>query len=102
MSVLIDPLTAWQTDDVEATLTFVDLPDQIDYLVLTHGHQDHLVPDVLLQLRGRVGRVFVPRNVASNIADPSLELMLKTLGFRQITVLDPLDSVELPGGSLTS
>jgi L-ascorbate metabolism protein UlaG (beta-lactamase superfamily) len=102
MALLIDPLTAWQRDDSEATLTFLDLPDYIDYLVLTHGHQDHLVPDVLLQLRGRVGRVFAPRNDGGNIADPSLKLMLKTLGFHQITVMDPLDSVAIPDGSLTS
>ena len=102
VSVLIDPLTAWEKDEREATLTFVDLPDRIDYLVLTHGHQDHLVPDILLQLRGRVGEVVVPRNDAGNIADPSLKLILKTLGFQRIRVVDPLDIIDLPGGSLMS
>ncbi len=102
VAILIDALTAWERDQQEATLTFVDLPDKIDYLVLTHGHQDHLVPDMLLQLRERVGEVIVPRNDAGNVADPSLKLMLATLGFRRVRVVDPLDAIELPGGSLTS
>jgi len=102
MSLLIDPLTAWEKDDAEATLTFADLPDHIDYMVLTHGHQDHLVPEMLLQLRSRIGEVIVPRNDAGSIADPSLKLILKELGYRKITVVDPLDALPVPDGEITS
>jgi L-ascorbate metabolism protein UlaG (beta-lactamase superfamily) len=100
VSILMDPLTAWERDEDQATLTFDDLPDFIDYVVITHGHQDHLVSELLLQLRNRVGQVIVPRNNAGSLADPSLKLILRRLGFRNITVVDPLDRIEVPGGEI--
>jgi hypothetical protein len=42
--------------------TYRDLPDYIDLVLITHGHQDHMVLETLLQLRGRVGAVVVPRS----------------------------------------
>jgi L-ascorbate metabolism protein UlaG (beta-lactamase superfamily) len=102
VSVLLDPLTAWQRDDTEATLTFDDLPDFIDYVVISHGHGDHFVPEVLIQLRRRVGTIVVPRNDQGNLADPSMKLMLKRLGYQRIEVLDSLDALPIPGGHIRS
>jgi L-ascorbate metabolism protein UlaG (beta-lactamase superfamily) len=101
-AVLIDPTVAWERDDGEATLTFSDLPDFIHYVVLSHAHQDHVCPEVLLQLRHRIGEICVPRNNPGNIADPSLKLVLRELGFSNVRVLDPLDSIETADGEIVS
>ncbi|MFJ2262679.1 MBL fold metallo-hydrolase [Streptomyces sp. NPDC087844] len=81
--------------------TLDDLPDFIDLVVITHGHQDHIVLETLLQLRGRVGSVVVPRASRGNLADPSMGLMLKHQGFPVIEV-DDFDEVEFPGGKVTA
>ncbi|MFI1411813.1 MBL fold metallo-hydrolase [Streptomyces sp. NPDC020707] len=81
--------------------TLDDLPDFIDLVVITHGHQDHIVLETLLQLRGRVGAVVVPRASRGNLADPSMALMLKHQGFPVIEV-DDFDEVEFPGGKVTA
>jgi L-ascorbate metabolism protein UlaG (beta-lactamase superfamily) len=101
VSILVDPYLAWD-EESEATLTFADLPDHIDYVCITHAHQDHCCPEVLLQLRGRVGAVIVPRNNPLSLADPSLKLVLRALGFANVAVLDPLDCVSFPEGQLTA
>ncbi|MCX4231284.1 MULTISPECIES: MBL fold metallo-hydrolase [Streptomyces] len=81
--------------------TLDDLPDFIDLVVITHGHQDHIVLETLLQLRGRVGAVVVPRASRGNLADPSMALMLKHQGFPVVEV-DDFDEVEFPGGKVTA
>lgn len=102
VSILVDPMVAWQSDDAAARLAFADLPDVIDYVFLTHNHQDHFCPEVMLQLRSRIGTVVVPRNNANTIADPSLKLTLRHLGFDSVQVMDPLDEIALPHGRMTS
>jgi L-ascorbate metabolism protein UlaG (beta-lactamase superfamily) len=81
--------------------TLDDLPDFIDLVVITHGHQDHIVLETLLQLRGRIGAVVVPRSSRGNLADPSMALMLKYQGFPVIEV-DDFDQVYFPGGKVTA
>ncbi|MFJ6572565.1 MBL fold metallo-hydrolase [Streptomyces sp. NPDC091292] len=81
--------------------TLDDLPDYIDLVLITHGHQDHIVLETLLQLRGRVGRIVVPRGSRGNLADPSMALMLKHQGFPVVEV-DDFDEVEFPGGKITA
>jgi L-ascorbate metabolism protein UlaG (beta-lactamase superfamily) len=101
-SVLMDPLTAWERDSSGQNLTFSDLPDRIDYAVLSHGHMDHCCPELIVQLRHRVREWVVPRNVCGELADPSLKLLLKRLGCTRISVCDPLDRVPLADGELLS
>jgi len=78
-----------------------DLPDFIDLVVITHGHQDHIVMETLLQLRGRVGAVVVPRYSRGNLPDPSIALMLRNQGFPVVEV-DDFDEVEFPGGKVVA
>jgi L-ascorbate metabolism protein UlaG (beta-lactamase superfamily) len=102
VSVLIDPLVVCGHEEPEATLAFEDLPDRIDYVFITHNHQDHLCPEILLQLRPRIGQILVPRNNPGNLADPSIKLTLKALGFNNVTIMDPLDCVAVANGEITS
>lgn len=101
VSILVDPTAAWDSDP-EQHLSFHDFPDQIDFLALSHGHQDHLHPETLIQLRDRIGTVLIPPNNQGELADPSLRLMLKTLGYDNIKTLNSLEAMPLPDGQLTS
>lgn len=100
-TILFDPVTAWARDS-EATLTFSDLPDFIDCIVLTHCHQDHCHPETLLQLRHRVGTVVVPANDAGNLTDPSMKLILRQLGYHDVRVVSAFDTVQIGDCELTS
>lgn len=101
-AVLIDPMFAWETNDKDGRFTFVDLPDHIDYVILTHAHQDHCSPEMLIQLRHRIGRVIVPGNNSGSITDPSMKLALRFLGIERVTVLEAFDAVEFAEGAITS
>jgi L-ascorbate metabolism protein UlaG (beta-lactamase superfamily) len=102
VSILVDPFLTWDQDDTASRLTFHDLPDFIDFVFLTHNHQDHFCAEALLQLRKRVGCVLVPRNNPYNIADPSMKLALRRLGFHNVRIMDPMDCLEFQDGAITS
>jgi L-ascorbate metabolism protein UlaG (beta-lactamase superfamily) len=97
-AIITDP---WVNADASATdrFTYRDLPDHIDLALITHGHQDHIVLETMLQLRGRVGAVVVPRSSRGNLCDPSLALYLSHLGLPVIEV-DDFSEVEIPGGKV--
>jgi L-ascorbate metabolism protein UlaG (beta-lactamase superfamily) len=99
-TIVTDP---WVSSDAAAAGRFThrDLPDRIDLVLITHGHQDHIVLETLLALRGRVGAVVVPRSSRGSLADPSIELYLSHLGFPVIEV-DDFSEVEFPGGKVTA
>jgi L-ascorbate metabolism protein UlaG (beta-lactamase superfamily) len=99
-AVITDPFIS---GDGAATgrYTYDDLPDRIDVCLITHGHQDHIVLESLLQLRGRIGTVVVPRSSGGNLADPSLALYLSALGMH-VTEVDIFDEVPFPGGELVA
>jgi L-ascorbate metabolism protein UlaG (beta-lactamase superfamily) len=79
--------------------TYADLPDTIDLVLITHGHQDHVVLETLLQLRGRIGAVVVPRCSRGSICDPSLALYLRHAGLPVVEV-DDFTEVAFPGGTV--
>jgi len=99
-AIITDP---WVNADASATdrFTYRDLPDHIDLALITHGHQDHIVLETLLALRGRIGTVVVPRSSRGNMADPSLALYLSHLGL-PVTEVDDFSTVEFPGGTVTA
>ena len=81
--------------------TLDDLPDRIDYVLITHGHQDHIVLETLFQLRKRVGAVVVPRSSRGNLCDPSIGLYLKALGFTVVEV-DDFDEIPFLDGRIVA
>jgi L-ascorbate metabolism protein UlaG (beta-lactamase superfamily) len=97
-AIITDP---WVSADTSASgrFTYRDLPDYLDLALITHGHQDHVVPETLLALRGRVGTIVVPRPSRGNMADPSLALYLSHLGLPVVEV-DDFSEVEFPGGTV--
>jgi L-ascorbate metabolism protein UlaG (beta-lactamase superfamily) len=102
VSVLFDPLIPYKVPGGLERLGFDDLPEVIDYAVLTHNHQDHVIFETLLQLRHKIRHLVVPASAPGNPADPSLKLLFRQLGFTSVIALDEMESVEFEGGSITA
>jgi L-ascorbate metabolism protein UlaG (beta-lactamase superfamily) len=92
--VLVDPLVSYYGYSHEVPrLTFRDLPQHIDYVLITHNHQDHVLLETLLPLRHRIGKVVVPRSNGGSLQDPNLRVLLNRIGFDDVVELDELQSI---------
>ncbi|MBC9718903.1 MBL fold metallo-hydrolase [Streptomyces sp. TRM66268-LWL] len=100
VSIMVDPFIS-SHHAAGDRFTYTDLPDHVDYVLITHGHQDHVVPETLLQMRGRIGTVVVPRNGGGHRQDPSLRLFLESLGFT-VREVDDFDELTFEGGSIVA
>lgn len=100
--VLTDPILATQAegDTLTDRWTFNDLPEQIDYVILTHNHQDHVVFETLLQLRHKIKHIVIPKGHNGFIQDPSLKLILQHTGFNNIIEISDYDELPIPNGKI--
>jgi L-ascorbate metabolism protein UlaG (beta-lactamase superfamily) len=101
VSILSDPVLSYEYHADLPRYTYSDLPDRIDYVVITHNHQDHVLLETLLQLRHKIGAVVVPRGGGGGLQDPSLKLVLRKIGFDNVIEIDEMESIEIRGGTLT-
>lgn len=101
-SILVDPLMSYEHQTAGVRFTDADLPEKIDFVVITHSHHDHFVIEQLLQLRHRIGTVVLPRGGHGMLQDPSLKLACRHLGFDNVIELDDLDQVDIRSGSITA
>lgn len=101
LTVLVDPTASYLYPTDLQRFTYGDLPDVIDYVLITHNHQDHFLLETLLQIRHQVGEVIVPRGGSGVLCDPSLRGALRALGFARVREIDALESFEIPGGRVT-
>jgi L-ascorbate metabolism protein UlaG (beta-lactamase superfamily) len=101
ISILLDPVLSYTYESNISRYTYADLPDHIDYVLITHNHQDHILFETLLQLRHKVRQVVVPRNGTGLLQDPSLRLTLEHAGFPRVVELGELQSIEVDGGRIT-
>lgn len=95
VSILTDPFISYDYPTENHRFTFSDLPSSIDYVLITHGHLDHIVLETLLQLRYKIKNIVLPKNSGSIYADPSLKLLLHHLGFSSIIEVDELDEISV-------
>lgn len=98
ISILCDPLLSYSSEKDLNRYTFSDLPNTIDYILITHNHQDHCMLESLLQLRYKTKIIIVPKNSSGELADPSLKLLLKKLGFNDVREIDVMETLEFNGG----
>lgn len=100
VSILTDPcLGVTPVSGGIERFTYQDLPEWIDYILITHGHHDHFCLESLLRLRNRTGRIVVPHASGVFYGDVSLKIMCERLGFK-VVELDAMESILLPGGEI--
>jgi L-ascorbate metabolism protein UlaG (beta-lactamase superfamily) len=102
ISILVDPLVSYYgyESSIEHFSDF-DLPERIDYVLITHNHQDHILFETLLPLRHRIGQIVVPRTSGGFLQDPSLKLMFEAVGFERVEELGELDTLRMGDCSIT-
>jgi len=101
VSILCDPLVSYHDPAGIPRYTFADLPEQLDYVLITHNHQDHCMFETLLQLHHKIRNVVVPKSNGGSLADPSLKQVLQKVGFRNVIEIDEGETLPVKGGSIT-
>ena len=101
ISILVDPVISYPCSSGLQRYSLCDLPDQIDYVLITHNHQDHCMFETLLQLRHKIGTIIVPKNNGGSLVDPSLKLVLQQVGFPSVTEIDEMESIVVESGAIT-
>jgi L-ascorbate metabolism protein UlaG (beta-lactamase superfamily) len=102
ISVLLDPVLSYTYESDVSRYTYDDLPEVIDYVLITHNHQDHILFETLLQIRHRIRNIVVPRSSAGALQDPSLKLLLKQCGFKNVIEVCEMEDIPFEGGSITA
>ncbi|WP_212750713.1 non-ribosomal peptide synthetase [Pseudoalteromonas aurantia] len=100
ISIMTDPVIAYDFEGASPRYTYENLPEKLDYVVLTHNHQDHVMFETLLQIRHKIGTVLVPKNNGGSLQDPSMKLLLNAVGFNNVVELDELEDFAVPGGRI--
>lgn len=93
-SILTDPVLSYTYDSNISRYTYEDLPETIDCVLITHNHQDHLLFETMLQLRSRIQSIVVPRNGGGALQDPSMKLILKNCGFKNVVEMEEMETLE--------
>jgi L-ascorbate metabolism protein UlaG (beta-lactamase superfamily) len=101
-NILLDPVLSYTYESDVSRYTYEDLPDVIDYAIITHNHQDHILFETVLQLRHKIRNIIVPRNGGGALQDPSLKRMLNRIGFKNVIELDELETISMERGSITA
>lgn len=101
ISILTDPYVGVRpTEGGMTRLSYGDLPEKIDFALVTHNHQDHFALETLLRLRHRIGCLVVPKSSGILYGDMSLKLMTQKLGFKRVAEMDSLESLPFPDGEI--
>ena len=100
ISILSDPVLSYTYENDVSRYTYLDLPDVIDYVVISHNHQDHILFETMLQLRHKIRNIIVPRSGGGNLQDPSLKLLLQNVGFKNVIEMDELEQIQFENGSI--
>jgi L-ascorbate metabolism protein UlaG (beta-lactamase superfamily) len=103
ISILVDPLISYYGyhSDV-AHFSDADLPDTIDYVMITHNHQDHILFETLLPLRHKIKNLIVPRTNSGKLEDPDLKLMFNNVGFKNVIAMDEMESIHFHDADITA
>lgn len=102
ISILVDPIISYDGYETEVNrYTVDDLPEQIDYVIITHNHQDHVLLETLLQLRYMIKNIVVPSSGKGNLQDPSLKLMFNSIGFDNVIEMDDMETIRMDRCTIT-
>ncbi|MEI2270915.1 MBL fold metallo-hydrolase [Sphingobacterium sp. ML3W] len=102
ISILVDPLISYYGYESSVDhYSDVDLPDFIDYVLITHNHQDHVVFETLIPLRHKIGKIIVPCTTSGALQDPNLKLTLENTGFKNVIEVKDMEKLVLGDCVLT-
>jgi L-ascorbate metabolism protein UlaG (beta-lactamase superfamily) len=102
VSILIDPLISYYGYDSDIEhFSDIHLPDLIDYVLITHNHQDHILLETLLPLRHRIKKIIVPRTCSGKLEDPDLKLMFNNIGFHNVFPLQEMECIQFADANIT-
>lgn len=101
LSFLLDPVLSYTYESGISRYTYDDLPEQIDYVLVTHNHQDHILFETLLQLRHKIGTIVVPRSGSGALQDPSIKILLNAVGFHNVIEMGEMESIKLNNCTVT-
>jgi L-ascorbate metabolism protein UlaG (beta-lactamase superfamily) len=102
VSILSDPLISYYGYDSDIEhFSDSDLPDVIDYVIITHNHQDHILFETLLPLRHKIRHIIVPRTKGGRLEDPDLKLMFNSIGFNNVIEIDEMETVQFADTMIT-
>ena len=101
ISILCDPVISYKNDNALPRYTYADLPESIDYLLITHNHQDHCLFETLLQLRHKTKNIIIPKSNSGGLADPSLKFILQQIGFQKVIEIDDMETINIEEGTIT-
>ncbi len=100
-TILADPVISYGYESDISRYTYEDLPEKIDYVVITHNHQDHVLFETLLRIRHKIEHIIVPKSSGGTLQDPSLKLLFQKLGFKKVIELDEMETIEFDDCSIT-
>jgi L-ascorbate metabolism protein UlaG (beta-lactamase superfamily) len=100
--ILADPLISYYgyRSDIEH-FSDSDLPDVIDYVLITHNHQDHILFETLLPLRHKIRNIIVPKTKGGRLEDPDLKLMFNSIGFNNIIEIEEMETLHFADSMIT-
>lgn len=102
ISILVDPLISYYGYDSSVDhFSDVDLPDTIDYVLITHNHQDHILFETLLPLRHKIKNLIVPRTNSGKLEDPDLKLMFQNIGFTNVVAMNEMETINFSDAVIT-
>ena len=101
ISMLFDPVLSYTYESSVSRYTYLDLPEMLDYVLITHNHQDHVLFETLLQIRHRTRNILVPRSGGGHLQDPSLKQLLQNSGFHNVIEFAEMDEIHDRGVHIT-
>ena len=102
ISILVDPLISYYgyISDIDH-FSDVDLPDIIDYVLITHNHQDHVLFETLIPLRHKIKTIVVPHTNSGKLEDPDLKMMFNNIGFDNVIAIEEMETLKFADVSIT-
>lgn len=102
VSILVDPLISYYGYDSDIEhFSDADLPDTIDYVLITHNHQDHILFETLLPLRHKIKQLIIPRTNSGQLQNPDLQLMFESIGFDNVVAISEMETIQFADTVIT-
>jgi L-ascorbate metabolism protein UlaG (beta-lactamase superfamily) len=102
VSILVDPLISYYGYESGIPhFSDIDIPDVIDYVLITHNHQDHILFETLLPLRHKIRNIIVPITTGGALQDPNLKLAFESIGFNNVIEIDEMESIKFKNCVIT-